>query len=261
MRVDSIGLSFDSIFSSLYSNSQNQGSGLSGLRNNLGNNSFNKISDIADAAATDLANRAMSAKAGNQVNGVDGLSEAELAEYKKQTAPLRDAMASTIKFAGEEFGDKVATIVAAMLYKNTASGVSEENLGQGLLEAASFIDKKLGIESGDKFLAHLNNTLNPQLNNFFENGQNEVFIAVNTGNQSYTVPGLSKSAIDAMLEQSSETSNSAFQTLFESLKLSLDAIRENNINQDQTQLIQAYDRNGQPLLSNPESGFLMDEAV
>lgn len=258
MRVDGIGLSFDSIFSSLYSNSQHQGSGLSGLINNLSNNSFNKITQIADSAATDLANRAMSAKAGARING---LSEAELAEYKKQTAPLKDAMAATIKFAGEEFGDKVATIVAAMLYKNAGGGVSEESLGQGLLEAASFIDKNFGIESGDKFLAHLNNTLNPRLNNFFENGQNEVFIAVNTGDQSYTVPGLSKNALDAMLEQSSETSRDAFQTLFESLRLSLEAMRENNINQEQTQLIQAYDRNGQPLLSNPASGFLMDEAV
>lgn len=256
MKVDSIGLSFDSIFSSLHSNSQKQGGGLSGLSSIK--NSFGKVSDIADTAATDIANKALNAKSGSPA---EGLSEAELAEYKKQTAPLKDALVSTIKFAGQEFGDKVATIVAAMLYKNTSSGMSEENLGQGLLEAASFIDKKLGIESGDKFLAHLNTTLNPQLNDFFDNGQNEVFIAVNTGDQSYTVPGLSKSAIDAMLERSAEASTGTFKTLFDSLKLSLDAIRQNNIKQDQTQLIQTYDRNGQPLLSTPESGFLMDEAI
>lgn len=256
MKVDSIGLSFDSIFSSLYSNSNNQGGGLSGLSNIK--SGFGKISDIADAAATDLADKAMSAKFGNQA---DAVSEAELAEYKKQTAPLKDALVATIKFAGQEFGDKIASVVAAMLYKNTASGMSEENLGQGLLEAASFIDKKLGIDSGDKFLAHLNNILNPRLNDFFDNGKNEVFIAVNTGDQSYTVPGLSKDAMAAMLEKSPATSSGAFETLLKSLKLSLEALRENNFNQDPATLIQSYDRNGQPLLSSPEAGFLMDEAV
>ncbi|SHN70968.1 hypothetical protein [Desulfovibrio litoralis] len=247
MNINSIELSFDSLFSNFSSAQQSQSAGFSKQRR------FSKINDISTTAADYLSNKSIESKYNVKLNE---LSAEDLEAYKKQSAELKDALAKTINFVGKNFGEEVATVVTAMLYKNTSESLNEENLGQGLLEATTFIDKNLGTDSGDKFLAYLNQNINNAMNNFFENGKNEVFIAINTSSNNYTVPGLSKVG-----EEANKTTISNFDALIQSVKLSVDNLRANKFNSEQLHLIKKYDNTGTASLITPESGFLLETAV
>jgi len=59
--------------------------------------------------------------------------------------------------------------------------VSEETLGEGLLDVLRFIDRTQGIASGDQAIARFNSGVNEQLNAYFDNGQSEIFHAAQSG--------------------------------------------------------------------------------
>ena len=105
----------------------------------------------------------------------------------KDTDGLRDQLASTMDWLRERFGDDTAAATAGMIVQATASGVNEDTLGNGLLNVLKFIDRNFGVAAGDSAIAQFNSGINTALNEFFDNGQNEIFhVAEASGGDSAT---------------------------------------------------------------------------
>lgn len=91
---------------------------------------------------------------------------------------LADALSGTARWVAGTLGDAAATAVMGIVYKGIGDGpVTEDSLGNGLLDALRFVDRQFGTTSGDAFMAHLNGDgLNDALNNYFDNGRSERFM-------------------------------------------------------------------------------------
>lgn len=88
---------------------------------------------------------------------------------------LREQLASTMDWLRERFGDETGAAAAGMILQSTSSGVTEESLGQGMLNVLKFIDRNFGIAAGDQAMAQFNSGINTALNEYFDNGLNELF--------------------------------------------------------------------------------------
>lgn len=93
----------------------------------------------------------------------------------KDSGDLRDQLGSTMDWLRERFGDETAAAAAGMILQSTSSGVTEETLGEGMLNVLKFIDRNFGIAAGDEAMARFNSGINTALNEFFDNGLNELF--------------------------------------------------------------------------------------
>lgn len=96
----------------------------------------------------------------------------------KDSTDLRHSLGQTLDWMRERFGDETAAAAAGMILQSTASGVNEETLGNGLLNTVKFIDRNFGFTAGDAVMAEYNSGINTELNQYFDNGQNEIFFAV-----------------------------------------------------------------------------------
>ena len=93
----------------------------------------------------------------------------------KDSDGLRNQLGSTMDWLRERFGDETAAAAAGMIVQATSSGVTEETLGNGMLNVLKFIDRNFGTNAGDSVMARFNSGINQELNTFFNNGRNEVF--------------------------------------------------------------------------------------
>lgn len=98
----------------------------------------------------------------------------------KDSTNLRHSLGSTMDWIRERFGDETAAAAAGMIVQSTSSGVNEDTLGNGLLNTLKFIDRNFGIAAGDEAIAQFNSGINQAVNDFFDNGKNELFFAVET---------------------------------------------------------------------------------
>lgn len=117
-------------------------------------------------------------------------------DQAKDPAGLADALKGAVDYLRENFGSEAATASIGLVYQHAGNKpLSEENLGQGLVAALKFVDRNFGSAAGDRVLDFFNGDLNDQLNAYFENGQNERFLAV--------APGMSGAvqAVQAALSQ------------------------------------------------------------
>ena len=96
----------------------------------------------------------------------------------KDSTELRHSLGSTMDWLRERYGEDTAAAAAGMIVQSTSSGVTEETLGNGLLNTLKFIDRNFGIAAGDEAIAKFNSGINQAVNEFFDNGQNELFFAV-----------------------------------------------------------------------------------
>ncbi len=136
---------------------------------------------------------------------------AKAAENSAAGKDLEKALADTVSYMADKFGDKAATAMIGLVYKRVGDGaVTEENLGNALLDVVKFVDQNFGIEAGDGLIEHLNGTLNDSLNAYFDNGSNEDFLAVTKTASGVTVNGTDlgvsfadslADSINAILEQ------------------------------------------------------------
>lgn len=98
-----------------------------------------------------------------------------------ETAALQNALSGTIDYVTQRHGAKAATAVMAIVMKRIGNGgVTEESLGNGLLDATRFLDRQFGTSAGDAFMDQMNGELNTSLNDYFDNGHSERFFAVTT---------------------------------------------------------------------------------
>lgn len=101
-------------------------------------------------------------------------------------AALAASLADAVDFIREEYGSDAATATMGLVLQNVGDGaLTEDNLGDGLVAALKFIDRNLGTAAGDRVMARFNGSLNDSMNSYFENGHEELFVAVQGGTVSF----------------------------------------------------------------------------
>lgn len=95
---------------------------------------------------------------------------------------LESALSATSAYMASAHGERAASAMAGIIYKSLGDGeINESSLGNAFLDVVRFVDSAFGTDAGDAFMDHLNGSLNETLNAFFDNGLNETFFAVSSG--------------------------------------------------------------------------------
>ena len=182
-------------------------SSISGLFSSLstaGQKSLLHPSETAGTFASDIMRRVGNATTDEAATAaVPGDAEKKLAQKNQ----LESALAGTVNYMADTFGEKAGTAMMALVYKRIGDGeVTEESLGNAFLDVTRFIDNNFGTDKGDAFIDHLNGTLNDSLNAYFDNGVTERFLAVTvpvsslaSGVTSDMAADISKKAADSIL--------------------------------------------------------------
>lgn len=113
---------------------------------------------------------------------------------------LASALMDSMDFIGNEFGADAATAAMGIVYSRLGNDeITEEALGNGLLDVVRLMDRNFGFEGGDKVMAQFNGELNNALNNYFDNGLTEKFYAATpeSGTITQAVPQLVQQVQDA----------------------------------------------------------------
>jgi hypothetical protein len=141
----------------------------------------------------------------------------------KDSDDLRSQLASTLDWVRERFGDETAAAASGMIIKATSSGVNEDTLGNGLLNVLKFIDRNFGTNAGDTAIAQFNAGINTALNDFFDNGQNEIF-HVAEATDGASAAQVAGARIFSQVAQETDSSDTLDQLnqLLEQLKAELD---------------------------------------
>lgn len=125
--------------------------------------SLSRTHEAAEGFATDLSLR-LSTQAGNE---------------DKDGSSLAGSLLDAIDFIAEEYGSDTATAAMGIVYSRIGEGeITEDSLGNGLLDVIRFMDRDHGIEAGDKVMSRFNGALNDAMNEYFDNGLTEKFYAV-----------------------------------------------------------------------------------
>lgn len=179
----------------------------------------------------------------------------------KDSEDLRQSLGQTMDWIRERFGDDTAAAAAGMILQSTSSGVTEDSLGDGLLNTLKFIDRNFGIAAGDAAIAQFNGALNQEINEYFDNGADELFFAAETpvegasptqelGNRIYMdavqetesdeeTPDLTTQLLDQLKEDIDETA--------ELQELSVQIEAEINISVQASYAINAYTNQSAPV--------------
>ncbi len=147
----------------------------------------------ADVFGADIVRRTSVLPAATEATGANTDATTDAASAAPPTPPaptdaereaLSGALSGSVRWMADTFGDAAATAVMGIVYKRIGDGpVTEDALGDGLLDALRFVDRQFGTASGDAFMAQLNGGgLNDALNDYFDNGLNERFLVAGAGN-------------------------------------------------------------------------------
>ena len=94
----------------------------------------------------------------------------------KDLSGLQESLQNTIDYVAKRHGSQAATAVMGIMYQNVGmDNVAEDTLGQGFIQAVKFIDRNFGISEGNLLMGELNQGVNKEINEYFDNGYNEVF--------------------------------------------------------------------------------------
>lgn len=169
-------------------------------------------SQTASVFASDISRRI----SGTGGTGVDPAVQPEQQARPENLQKLESSLADTVNYMVENHGEQAGTAMMALVYKRLGEGeVTEENLGQALLDVTRFIDKNFGFAAGDGFMEHLNGNLNRSLNEYFDNGLNETFFAVTNGQMPSAgqVAGADAEGVSALEEVSRQFSDAVLDIL------------------------------------------------
>jgi hypothetical protein len=143
----------------------------------------------------------------------------------RDAAGLRDSLASTLDWVRDRYGDETATAAAGMVMAATDGTVDEQSLGDGLLDVLRFIDRTQGVAAGDEAIARFNTGINSQLNSYFDNGQSELFYAVEGGAEAAGAGDISARFFSRSTQSAApgKAAASLTEQLLDSLKQELDS--------------------------------------
>ncbi|GAB6038450.1 hypothetical protein JCM15519_30090 [Fundidesulfovibrio butyratiphilus] len=92
---------------------------------------------------------------------------------------LTQAMTGAVDWVKDTLGSNAARAVMGIVMGSVGNGaLSEESLGDGFVKALQFIDNTFGTKIGDQAIGTFNGQLNQALNGYFQNGQDESFLAM-----------------------------------------------------------------------------------
>jgi len=184
----------------------------------------------------------------DDVTGEDG--------QPKDSTDLRQSLGSTMDWIRQRYGEETAAAAAGMIVQDTSSGVTEETLGNGLLDTLKFIDRNFGIAAGDEAIAQFNSGINQAVNEFFDNGRNELFFAAESSADATAVQDLNARFI-SQVAANTDTEDDLDQLtgILDDLKGELDKIGE--LNDLATQLEAGLS----PAPASPETGLAAYEAA
>lgn len=133
-------------------------------------------------------------------NSFYGVTRGDLKALEKALAGVMDKIV-------ENFGAKAGAVAQTLVYKRIGEDeITEDNLGNGLLDALKFIDKQFGPEAGDELIAFMNRGVNKELNEFFGNGQNEEFyVSTDATDAAASKAAAGGQMLAGWMEKSSET--------------------------------------------------------
>lgn len=143
-----------------------------------------RIGSVASSFASGLSRR-ISSGYGLQTSQEEVAEDSELLVAREaktvQLRKLESALCSTVSYMANKHGEMAASAMVGIIYKRLGEGeINERTLGNALLDVTRFIDANFGADKGDEFMAHLNGNLNEAMNEFFDNGQNEIFFAASS---------------------------------------------------------------------------------
>ncbi len=116
---------------------------------------------------------------------------------------LQAALADTIEDIREQHGDAAATAVMGIILKGVGDGAGgEDALGNALVSSLKFIDRNFGIAAGDAAMARYNGALNSAVNEYFQNGRDEMFYASDgSGGTTEKIKGILGTALSRVAER------------------------------------------------------------
>ncbi|MDD4732240.1 MAG: hypothetical protein PHX58_09935 [Desulfovibrio sp.] len=149
----------------------------------------------------------------------------------RDTSALTAGLADAMGHLRDQYGREVAEAAEAMVMGGTAGGITEKNLGDSLTNVLRMVDRNFGAAAGDATIARFNGALNHSINEFFDNGQTEQFLAVEPGQ------GLGQSAVRndltarvlAETTSNEQAASGGMQQLLDSLRNDLDEQLEENL--------------------------------
>ncbi len=194
-----------------------------GLNLSVGEDGSNKASQ---AFGENLALRAKNQLEGAQRNASStdetAPQQPEISEEKLDA--LANGLSSAIQYIKERHGEQAGTAVMGLVHQSLGDGeVTEESLGNALLEGIKFLDRNFGIAEGDAFMAELNDGgLNSAINEFFDNGLNERFIAITPQTAENLQASLGNTAVK-LAEKYGESASAEITSIIDQLRESLEA--------------------------------------
>jgi hypothetical protein len=102
-------------------------------------------------------------------------------ETAGNAAALGESLADALNYIEENFGEDAASAARGLILQKTSSGITEDSLSSGLLSVIKMVDSAYGFSAGDKVISKFNGALNNSLNEYFDNGYNEKFMAAPVG--------------------------------------------------------------------------------
>lgn len=186
-----------------------------------------KFTEVTDAQPQELT---LGATFANEI--VRRMEEAAGDEGLDQDpSDLRHSLGQAMDWIRERFGDETAAAAAGMVLQSTSNGVNEESLGDGLLNTLKFIDRNFGFAAGDAAISKFNNGVNVAINDYFDNGESEIFFAApaptvdgTSATQDLSVRTFMRAAESLVPEGTSEADLN--KKLLDDLKSELDEVAE-----------------------------------
>ncbi|MFP5240599.1 MAG: hypothetical protein ACLGQW_12270, partial [Acidobacteriota bacterium] len=127
-----------------------------------------------DAFASVIAGHSTPADTAKTPASAENAAAGSQAANSQPQGKLERALEHAVNYVQNHFGDNAARVVMGLVIAKTGGqNVTEESLGEGLVDGLEFIDRTFGTKAGDKAIAFFNGELNKTINGYFQNGQNE----------------------------------------------------------------------------------------
>ena len=169
---------------------------------------------------------------------------------------LSKAITNAVGYVKDKFGDQAANTVMGMVLNRAGSGpLSEDEIGDGFVNALEFIDRSFGTEAGDQAIDHFNGELNQAINGYFQNGKEESFLALDMDSASASLGNATGSAVSAVMDKFQASVADPAATLMDQAKSDLDENLENAGRGAELPM----DENGMPITGDGSTTSSSDE--
>lgn len=220
----------------------------------------------ASVFAADIVSRIGERGGSGQVSGAEAAYKELGKTASKNLAGLQSSLENTINAIASRHGAEAASEVMSIVCNNVDGAVTEEGMGNGFVEAIRFIDRNYGISEGNRLMGELNAGVNKEMNEYFDNGHNEVFFdAGQNSNALRVVKGFMQSSeglFDSLTESAGdvglELSGAMSPEDMREMTLELQARRMLAKGELPPAYLQEYLPSG---LSAPSAGAMLDSSV